>query len=225
MSLATIQALVVDLLRDDAGRVSTTERDRAIGLAVAQYSRDLPRAVVEDVVADGTAILPLPTAWVAGRSVVAALEYPIGRWPPILLDAVFVGVANTPAGQEIRLVSAIGPGQTVRVTIQIPHVLDATTDTLPSADHEPVASYAAGLLLDQLAALYATDGDSTIQADSVDHRAKSDIYRSLAKAARQRYFDALGIDPKRQRPAGVVVNLALPDSQGRDRLTHPERYR
>lgn len=225
MALSEIQTLVYDLVRDDGGKLSDPERDRAIERAVARYSQDRPRQVVEDITSNGTAILPLPAAWVAGRSAVISLEYPVGTWPPTLLDAEFVGVANAPTGQEIRLVSAIASGQTVRATIRVPHVLSVTTDTLPTDDHEPVASYAAALLLEQLATLYASDGDSTIQADSVDHRSKADVYRSLARAARQRYFDALGIDPKRQQAAGVAVNLALPDSRGRDRLTHSSRYR
>lgn len=225
MALADLQGLVVDLLRDDAGRIDTTERDRAIGLAVAQYSRDMPRVVVEDVTATGVASLPLPAAWVPGRTYLASLEYPVGEFPVSYLDPEFLGVVATPAGEEIRLIGAILAEETVRATIHIPHTLDAETDTIPAMDREPLASLAASILLDQLSRLYANEGDSTISADAVDRRSKADVYRSLAKAARQRYYDALAIDPNRRPAAGVAVNLSLPSSQGRDRLTHPARLR
>jgi hypothetical protein len=42
---------------------------------------------------------------------------------------------------------------------------------------------------------------------------------------RKRYFDDLGIDPKRNVAAGAVVNLNMASSVGRDRITHPRRYR
>ncbi len=225
MSLTDYQTLVDDLLRDDAGHVQTAERDRAIQAAVAQYGKDRPREVLEDVVANGGTVLPLPTAWVAGRSALVSAEYPVGQLPVSIIDPELMDVVRTPAGSEIRLAAALASGEVVRLTLHLPHTLDAGSDTLPEADREPVASLAAGILLDQLARLHAQDGDSTIQADSVDRRTKADVYRSLAKAARARYHEALGLDPDKRPAASAVVNLNLADSRGRDRLTHPGRLR
>lgn len=225
MALYDYQTLVDELVRDDAGRIAAPERDRAIGLAVGRYGKDRPRVVVEDVSADGTNILPLPASWVADKTYLASLEYPVGEYPVSIIDQELLGVVRTPAGQEIRLVGAIANGDTVRATIHLPHTLNTGADTLPESDREAVASYAAALLLDQLASLYAANQDSTIQADSVDHRSQSAEYAARARALRARYFDALGIDPKRQVAASATVNLNLADSQGRDRLTHPARRR
>lgn len=225
MSLYDYQTLVDELVRDDAGKIAAPERDRAIALAAGRYSKDRPRVVMEDVTADGTNILPLPAAWVPNQSYLASLEYPVGEFPVSLVDPELLGVVRTLTGQEIRLAGAIASGATVRATIHIPHTLDAGADTLPEADREAVASYAAAVLLDQLASLYAANQDSTIQADSVDHRSQSAEYAARARALRARYFDALGIDPKRQVAASTTVNLSLPDSRGRDRLTHPARNR
>ncbi len=225
MALADLQTLVDDLVRDDAGKVAVSERDRAIGLAVVRYGQDRPRSVLEDVTADGSSFLPLPAGWEDGGSRIVSLEYPIGQWPISYLSQEGYGVVDTPIGDEIRLAGAIPAGASVRVLFSTSHVLDAINDTLPVNDREAVACYAASVLMDQLASLHSGDGDSTISADSVEHRSQAQEYASRARAFRARYFDGLGLDPKRTRPASTVVDLDLPDSRGRDRLTHPRRYR
>ena len=225
MSLATMQSLVADLVRDDAGKILTAERDRAIARAVARYSQDRPLQVVEDVAADGSNYLPLPTAWADGDSAITSLEYPIGEFPVSLLSAEWYGVVIGPTGDEIRLAGAIMSGELVRVAMAVPHTLSALVDTLPDMHHEAVASYTAALLMDQLASLSSGNTDSTIQADSVEHRSQAQEYAARARVYRARYAEILGIDPKRQRAAGVAVNLSQPDSRGRDRLTHLNRHR
>lgn len=225
MSLYDFQTSIADLVRDDAGKIADAERDRAITRAVARYSQDWPRQVVEDVTADGSNYLPLPTAWADGDTAITSLEYPVGEWPISLISTEWYGVVPGPMGDEIRLAGAIISGETVRVVLTVPHVLNATTDTLPDAHHEAVVSYAAALLMDQLASLHSGDTDSTIQADSVEHRSQAQEYASRARSYRARYAEILGIDPKRLRPAGTTVNLSQPDSRGRDRLTHPARHR
>jgi len=221
--LSDYQTLVDNLVRDDESRISTTTRDNAISLAVSRYSQDRPREAVEDVAADGTRLLPLPTAWVTDFSRLRQVEYPIGNTPPTLLaDTAFY---RSPAALKLLLAQSIPNAALVRVTFTIRHTLDASTDTIPVEDREPVSAYAAALLCDQLASLYSGDTDSTIAADNVDHQSKAREFAARARALRSRYFDALGVEPKRNVAAGVVVDLDLPSSQGRGRLTHPERWR
>ena len=114
---------------------------------------------------------------------------------------------------------------TVRAAYTARQLLDIANDTIPAADREAVSSWAAALLLDQLASLFSGDSDSTIQADSVDPNSKAREYAARAKAARKRYFDELGIDPKKTVPASATVDLDLPSSRNRDRLTHPRSFR
>lgn len=225
MALTDLEILVDDLVRDDAGKIATPQRDRAIDLAVTRYSQDRPRVDMVDVAADGSSFLPLPEGWEDGGSALMSLEYPIGEWPISYLAHDAYGVVHGPMGDEIRLAGAIQAGAQVRAMFTLGHTLDGTTDTLPDADREAVALYAAALLMDQLASLHSGDGDSTISADSVEHRSQAQEYAARARGFRTRYFDALGIDPKRQVAACEVVNLNLPDSRGRERLTHPGRYR
>lgn len=216
MALADYQALVTSLVRDDTGKVTTTDRDRAIGLAVTRYDRDRPRPKVEDVTyAAGGQLVALPAGWQTDVSTLLSLEYPVGSIPPVVLGWQFY---REPAAVKLMLAAALPAGAVVRASYTIAHVLDGSSDTIPLADREAVASWAAALLLDQLASLYAGDSDSTIGADAVEHRTKAQEYASRARTLRARYFDALGIDPKKTVAAGVAVNLNLPDSRGRDRL-------
>lgn len=224
--LADYQTLVDNLVRDDAGKIASGERDRAIAAAVTRYGKDRPRIKVEDITAPGGHYLPLPTAWDAGFSSLNSLEYPVGQMPPVYLETGCWGMYSAPSGMQIMTqLQPIPTGDAVRASYTIQHVLGTTTDTLPPTDREAVASYAAALLLDQLASLYSGDSDSTIQADSVNHQSKAGEYAARSRVLRKRYFDDLGIDTKRNAAAGTVVNLNLNDSLGRDRMTHQRRYR
>lgn len=226
MALADYQSLVTQLVRDDSGKIATTDRDEAIARAVARYSKDRPRLKVEDAAAPGGNKLNLPSGWQVGFSELRAIEYPIGKTPPTLLDQDSYGIYSTPTADEIKIISAINAAQQVRVTYTIRHAADATpADTIRADDREPVCCWAAALLCDQLSAYYSKSGNPTIQADSVDQRSKAQEYAARAKTLRKRYLDELGVDEKKNVAAGVVVDLDMADSQGRDRLLHPRRFR
>lgn len=223
--LSDYQTLTAALVRDDAGDISVAERDAAIALAVSRYSKDRPVEKVEDLTSAGGQYLDLPVAWETGFSGMRALEYPIGDIPPTLLDIGAWGLYNAPSGPSIMIRESLVAGEQVRSVYTIQHVVSAVADTIPVVDREPVASYAAAILCDQLATLYSGDSDSTIQADSVDHNSKAREFATRAKTLRKRYYDELGIDPKRNVAAGVVVDMDLADSQGNDRLLHGRGYR
>lgn len=223
--LADYTTLVTASVRDDAQKLTSGDISSAIALAVAQYSKDRPRLKVEDVAATGGNLLSLPTAWEADVSQLNSLEYPIGNVPPDIIQAGGWAMYATPTGLKIQVLDAVPAAALVRATFTIAHVLSTTVDTIPVKDREQVASYAAAILCDQLANLYSNDGDSTINADSVQHISKASEFAKRAKVLRQRYFDDLGIDTKRNVAAGAVVNLNLSNSVGRDRLMHPRRYR
>lgn len=226
MPLADFQTLTDSLHRDDSGKITTADRDTAIGRAVARYSDDKPRTKVEDVATTGANVLPLPAGWQAEFSRVMSLEVPIGNVPPTIVDQDRYGPYQLPAGTVVlQLLDALNVGTAVRVSYTQRHTLDLATDTVPAKHREAVCCWAAALICEQLAALYANATDSTIQADVVDRSSKGRDYASRAMKLRQRYFEELGLDPKRNVAAGVEVNLNLPTSQGEDRLTHPRRYR
>jgi hypothetical protein len=223
--LSDYETLVAAAVRDDASKLSPDEISSAINQAVARYSKDRPRQKVEDIVSPGGNLLPLPVAWEADFSQLNSLEYPIGRVPPSILEAGSWAMYATPGGLMVQVAIGIVEAAAVRATFSIAHILSGAVDTVPVGDRESVSSYASAILLDQLASLYSNDQDSTIKADSVQHTSKAGEFARRAKVLRQRYFDDLGIDTKRNVAAGVVVNLDLVNSVGRDRLTHPRRFR
>ncbi len=219
--LGDIQALVGDLVRDDVDRVSPEQRDRAIRLAVAQYSKDRPRRVVEDATAPGGSRLPMP----AGAMRVEAVEHPAGQVPPAILPAAAWGHYHGPDQVDLIFTRPIPTGAVVRLVLLRPHVLTTDASTVPEADYEALASYAAAVLFDQVAATTSGDSNPTIPADAVNHASKPESFAKRAERLRQRYYDLLGIDVKRTRPASAMAVQPLPASDGGWRLTHARRRR
>lgn len=227
MSLSDHQAIVDRVARAPADIVTPADRDAAIQTAVLRYSQDRPRTQVADVTALSGWFLPLPAGWVAGESVLHAVETPIGSNPPALLDSGAVAVELGISGETIRLAAQIDVGQQARLTFAGPHTVNATTDTVPARDREALACWAAALLCDQVTAHHAEDREPTIQADRVDYTNPAKEWGRRGDACRKRYYQLLGIDmaggnaggtpvPK---PAGGVVNLDVPNSRLRPRLS------
>jgi hypothetical protein len=212
--LADVQALVDDLVRDDVSRVTPDQRDRAIGLAVVQYSKDRPRREVDDVTAPGGYRLDLP----AGAIRVEAVEYPVDQAIPAWLAPSSWAHYQAPGGASLRFMRHIPAGAVVRLTSLHPHVLAADEDTIPLTDREAVASYTAALLFDQIAATTSGDSNPTIPADAVNHASKPESFAKRAERLRQRYYDLLGIDVKRTQPASAMAVQPLHASDGGRRL-------
>jgi hypothetical protein len=221
MALADFQSLIDNLVRDQSSDISTDDRDQALELAVVRYSTDRAIEAVEEVAAAGTIHLALPEGWDPGFSRLTAVEIPDGA------DGCEVGSALelTLSGLKIRMEQAFTSGTVLHVRYTLPHAVDDSTDTVPLADRAAVAKWAAALLLDQLATLYAGDRDPVIAADSANWASKSRDYASRAKELRTQYLDHLGIDPKRTVAAGAVVDFDRDSSLGFDRLVHNRRRR
>lgn len=224
--LTDYETLAADLTRDDAAKLTLTEKDRAIAAAVYRYSVDKPRTRVQDVTPGSAQVLPMPAAWEEGFSVILGIEYPKGEIPPALLGTDRYAIYDDGTAKKIQLLDAVAvAASNTRISYTIKHVVDAATDTIPLQHREPVACFAAASLCDQLASYYAGGTDSSIQADSVEQRSKAQEYASRAKTLRKRYHDELGIEDKHSMAAGVMVNLDLPSSTNEDRLMHPRRFR
>ncbi|MGO1078334.1 hypothetical protein [Inquilinus sp. CA228] len=219
MALADLRTLVDAQVRDESTVIAEADRNDAIGLAVVRYTEDRPRVIVVDTDAPGGQRLPLPAEWEDGGSRVIGIETPIGQIPPAHLASEDWQLYQGPVGEEVLLRQAVAAGaDAVRWRITIAHVLDDTTNTVPLRDREAVACWAAALLLDELAAYYAGQRDTTIESDRVDWGSKSSDYAKRAAALRKRYMNHLGIEDKRSAPAGTVVTFRDQDSRGQDRL-------
>lgn len=222
MSLADVQQLVDDLVRDTDQVISSTARDTAIELAVVRYSSNAPRRVVEDVVAGAASALPAPAGWVAGESELQQIEWPVGRQPRAFVPLELVLVETTPDGVQFEQLAGIGAGQTVRLTFTGTHMLTATADTIPLKHRHAVACLAAADLCGQLAAHYSNEGAPTLPADTVDHKGKSDRWRARQRDLLAEYKLAVGAAPNdRTKAASAEVTPPRRTSLGHRRMFHP----
>jgi hypothetical protein len=221
--LVDYQNLLNSLIRDDSHVVTTTDIDKAIQLAVVRYSSDFPLLKVADLTANGTNALSVPLDWLVGFSAIESIEYPLGSFPPNVMDAEQYCLYQSPVGLSVLFVFV--PTETARLTYALAHTVTTLVDSINPLHREAVTCWAAAWCCDQLAAYYASASDNTIQADHVQRNSQSADYARLAKNYRARYFSELGIKEDRQIAASVVVDLDLKNSRGQDRFTHPNRYR
>lgn len=221
MPLSDLQALVADKIRDVAAEISADERGRAIESGVVRYSQDRPRRFTDPVVTAAATHLALPSDWDPNFSRLEKVEVAEGD------DSrdISAEIRRVLGSDRIQLLESVTIGTELYVTFTLPHVLTEEDDSIPSLDRGAVANWAAAELLDQRAVLKTADIVPTIDADSVDHGSKSGDFARRAKDLRQRYFDHLGIDPKRNVAASAIVDLDRGDQRGYDRLTHPQRRR
>ena len=146
-------ALIDAMVRDDASAISTDDKLRALEHAVARYGLYRPRHLVADLgaIREGIVTNDLRASLDAygERSQVLSVEWPVGEVP-----AMFTAheTYELPTGKTALYASAVPETRTVRITFVADHVVDDTTDTVPAADREAVAAWAAAELLDQLAA-------------------------------------------------------------------------
>lgn len=216
MALSDYQTLVTALVRDNSSKIADADRDSAIAQAVQRYSDDMPVEAVEDVTAGADSLLPLPAGWQAGFSELKKAEHPIGERPPSYIPAEEIQDYRTPTTSYHLVLSGITAGEAVRETYTQRHQLDATHDTIPLQHREAVASYAAGICLDQLSNDKAGTTDKSFQAIDTDQRSASQDYAARARVMRAKYFSILGIPADKQlKAAGVVVEL-----ESRRGLTH-----
>lgn len=196
-NIAEIRAKVAPRIKDSDNRLTVTppmecDVDRAITSAREQYEKTRPREVTLKV--PGTAAFDYLvsgfTGFVDGFSTLAGVAYPYVASAQGLteLEDVEFGLVRLDTGLVLRFTTA-RPAATefFLVAFTAPHTLNASTSTIRASDDEALADLAAANCCDMLAALYAKDVDSSIAADSVDRRTKSDNYRSMAASYRKSY--------------------------------------
>ena len=225
MTRATYRELVHSMVRDDVAALTLDDCEDAMGHAVTRYARFRPRVLVADLSAAATGIVSNDVAtdlaqWDADLSGVVSVEHPVDEIPPLHVEH---SIYRAPGA--LRLYAEDVPAaDTVRITYTVPHVVGADTCTVPEADSEAVASWAAARLLEEIAARGAGVTDSTINADGIDHNRQTSDYRALAKGYRDRFYELLGIDRKDEmKTPGASATAQLASRRlmtGTRRLTH-----
>jgi len=207
-----------------------TEKIFAINAALKKYSGHRPRIAVEDE--DGTGgfdyQLSLLTEWTDGFSTIKSVEYPVDdtvETAAILQEDAWT-LYQKPSGKCLRFLDTKPPAtEDFRVTYTTLHVCSDAACTIPPCDEEAVQILAAALFCDMLAAYFSQTQDSTIRADSVDHKSKGSEYAARARAYRKMYFDHLGIKEGETPAASVTKDQDLSGSWAGDKMTHPHKFR
>ena len=207
-----------------------TEKIMAIEQALELHSKHRPRIVVADI--EGAAVfdyaITLLTSWSDGFSVIKQVEYPVddtNETPDILQDDDWM-IYEKPEGQYLRFLNATPLAtEDIRVTHTAPHTCTDAACTVKTSDEKAVQALSAAFFCEMLSTYFAQTQDSTIMADSVDHKNKSRDYSARAAAYRKIYYNHLGIKEGETPPASVTRDQDLSGSWAGDKLTHPRKYR
>ena len=148
MDLPQLRAVVRRDLKDEDSqnyRWADDELDRHIDHALRDFSRALPREQKSDIATTaGSREIDIST--LTDRVIVLAVEYPIGRWPPLYQRFALYQDIITLLGSELP------DGSDARVFYGKLHTLDVSTSTIPSQHEDTVAIGAEGYALVEWAA-------------------------------------------------------------------------
>lgn len=207
----------------------TCDVDRAILSALEQYEKDRPLEKAVRIAGTGTfkyAVSSM-TGFVDGFSAVLGVAYPHLTTDQLLAwleDDEFL-LQRDDTGLYLWF-STARPASTefFLAAFTAPHTVNAATSTVPTADDQALMDLAAAFACDQLAALYAKDIDSSISADAVDRRTKSDNYRSMAASLRKSYAAKMQTGES-GRAAGVLgeIDRGFGNNAGTDYFFHGRR--
>lgn len=215
MALADIRVLVSRLVRDDAGLFAPADIDAAIDISATRISDESPAHLIADVNAPSQWI-DVPPQWVAGWSRLVSVEAPIDDVPARLIDVRRVQVRRLPDGSERIGINGSWPAPVVRLTWTAMH----SADTAAAHLAWPIAAWAASVLCGQAASHFANQTNSTIGADAVDHKSKSELWAARERQYRDQGYEALGIPiPSR----GAVAAAAMPSPSGTVVVMPPRR--
>lgn len=211
--------------------LGSAEKYLAVALAVKEYSKNVPRIVVEDVTGDSGFDYPLSsslTYYSDGFSSIQSVEYAVDdtdETPDILQSDEWM-IYQKPAGKVLRfLEDTPDTDESFRVTYTALHTCTDSACTVKDIDDEIVQMLSAAYFCEMLSTYYAQSTDSTIQADSVDHKSKAAEYAVRGRMYRKLYFVHLGIKEGGSPAVSLTKDWDKNASWGSDRLTHPRKWR
>ncbi len=226
-SLIDFQTKVDAVIQDNAGKLSTAEKDSFISEGVSRYSKHRPQRKVYDIAGNSGYDYSLPSDWIRDFSMIQSVEYPAGSRPANILGDKDWEIYEDSTGQKLRMLSSTpNTGETIRITYTLLHSVNISSSTIPASDADAVANLASSLCCEALANYYAQTADSTINADVVNYRTKSGEYAARASRLMKLYYDHVGIDAESPHPpSGATGNWDTNFQWGGDRIGHPNRLR
>jgi len=225
-----ITRMLVYVRAEDTDQLDTEEKAACVDAAVKEHSKYRPLVKYAETAGDGNFDYAVPTDWIEGLSEVLSIEYPVDdtdrtqSW----VDADNHTLVNDGGSWKIRFMADTpASGETFRLEYTTVHTLLDPTDTILSQDFNAVSMLAAAHACASLAAKYAQSSESTLSVDITSLATRRMELQAVGKSLRDRYFEAMGIDPKKtgSKPAMSDGDMD-PKFAGRvDYLTHPRRYR
>lgn len=230
----TLQPLVKRYVKDNAGKLTEPGDYDAFIEAVlkGRYSQDRPLVKAADYAGDGSTYqLTLPAGtgtpavygWIDGFSSIVSVEYPTGDRPQTFLDPrdYAIDFISATTKKLILTDTTPGTGKTLRMRYTTQRVAEAD---VMATDADAFCKLAAAACCRALASYYAQTSDSTISADAINYRSKSQEYTSLAKEYEKAYGEHMGSADTPVTPGGQI-NWDSRLQAGYDYIWHPRTAR
>jgi hypothetical protein len=184
-----------DRISDEESKLDTGSLESCLQNALNEYSGIRIRRLVDELTADGTAFLTLPTEWDENFSNVLQLdELDSEEHPTEVPSSEFLIIRNpAPEAQILLFVESTPTAGTIyRLTYSVLHEVDGSTDTVLDRDREAVLDLAASYACLRLAAAYIQAEDQQIQTVTLQYQTKPGEYRKLAAEYRKAFSAAMG---------------------------------
>lgn len=179
-TLTEYKARLANLVEAESDALSDGKRTEAVQVAVELFSQAFPRVVAAEVVGDGGSDYALPAGWVEEFSEIQEIESPAGERPARYIDADQWTLYRAVAGLQLRFGASLAVGTSAVVSYTVMHEVSVGSGTISRAWSNAVSFLAASIACNVAASYYAQTGESSIGADAVSHRTKSQEYRALA---------------------------------------------
>jgi len=192
--------------------------DSLVSSLESRFSEDYPQVIVLDITGDGSQRYSVPADWVEGFSFINELEFPVGDIPKTIIDKRRYSVDKLPSGQKITLIN-ITPTAAgdFRITYNIPWSI-ATLESIPRHNNENFVLVAASNLARLLSAAFSSHTDSRFEADTADHAAQAENFKTIADDLLELYDNSIGAD-EGVKAAGNFKTIEVGLSTG-DRLVN-----
>lgn len=239
MSLADMQTRVDQITMDPSVgmatvTVPTAARDKCIDAAIAQYTRDIPRWVLNTAgdgtfpafVAGQTTYVMPPARWIDGVStmhMVEGCEVPINKTPPSFLRLGEHYKIQQTSDTDFSLVFLLSaPSGVFRVKFSTAHVLSGAADTTAPIHRDAIAQLAAAYVLRQIATGFAYSNAPILNADVVNYSpGKAAQFKARADDLEKVYHKFIQGDPAFLTAASLFAQQYKNLSWGTGRLLHP----
>jgi hypothetical protein len=195
--------------------------------AAARYSLDNPRQVAEDITADGTSVMALPSGWVSDFSDILSIESPLDQQPPMYLDRRDWEFYQTPSGLKVRWTRLFQPsGRVVRVlyTATRAYNASAASTTIPDNHHFAVCDLAVSICADAISMKYARAHEPVLNADITNYQDRARVWADIARRYEQRYRDAVRVTDT-PKAASQFLNWDVNPSPAREYIFHRKENR